>query len=394
MNVNAIQKALRDRSVDGWLFHDFRNRDFLAYRVLGLDVEKMNTRRWFYFIPARGEPKKLVSVVEKHKLDDLPGSTRVYLSWREMHSMLKRMLGARKKIAMQYSARNNVPYISLSDAGTVELVKSFSHRPVSSADLLQMFVSVIDEEGYRLHKEAGALIDRIRAEAFEKVAEAVSTGLTEYDIQRFIMRRFAEHGLTTYDPPMVGTNDHPADPHFDLTPEIARPFREGDTVLIDLWAKRDVPGGIYYDITWVGFIGGEPPRKYAEIFNVVKNARDAATGFVEEKFAKGQRCYGWQVDDVCRGVVRKAGYGKYFLHRTGHSIGEETHGDGVNIDNLETKDERELLPGCCFSIEPGIYLAGEMAVRSEINIFIRHDGVPEVTGEIQNDLIRIPVPSS
>jgi Xaa-Pro dipeptidase len=394
MDIAAIQKALRDRRIDGWLLFDFRNRDFLAYRVLGLDVEKMNTRRWFYFIPARGNPKKLVSVVEKLKLEDLPGNTNIYLSWKEMHGMLKRMLGARKKIAMQYSSRNNVPYISLADAGTVELVKSFGHRPVSSADLLQMFVSVIDEEGYRLHKEAAGLVDGIRAEAFQKVAEAVSSGATEYDIQQFIMRRFADSGLTTYDPPMVGTNDHPADPHFDLTPEIARPFRPGDTVLIDLWAKRDVPGGIYYDITWVGYVGDEPPPKYVEIFRVVKDARDAAIRFVVERFSKGQRCFGWEVDDACRSVVRRAGYGKYFLHRTGHSIGEETHGDGVNIDNLETKDERELLPGCCFSIEPGIYLAGEMAVRSEVNIFVRHDGVPEVTGDIQNELVRIPVHSS
>ena len=393
MDIAAVQKALRDRRIDGWLLSDFRNRDFLSYRVLGLDVEKMNTRRWFYYIPARGKPRKLVSVVEKHKLESLPGSTNVYLSWREMQALLKRMLGSRKKLALQYSPRNNVPYISLVDAGTVELVKSFGHRPVSSADLLQMFVSVIGEAGYRLHKEAGARIDRIRAEAFQKIGEGLSSGVTEYDIQQFIMRRFAEEGLTTYDPPMVGTNEHPADPHFDLTPDIARPFRPGDTVLIDLWAKRDVPGGIYYDITWVGYVGDEPPRPYAEIFRVVRDARDAAIRFVVERFASGERCFGWEVDDVCRAVVRRAGYGKQFLHRTGHSIGEETHGDGVNIDNLETKDERELLPGCCFSIEPGIYLAGDMAVRSEVNMFIRHDGVPEVTGEIQTELVQIPVPS-
>ncbi len=392
MNLHDIQHALREKKVDGWLLTDFRNRDYLAYRVLHLNLEKVNTRRWYYYIPARGSPRKVVSAVEQHKLDDLPGSTTVYLSWKELHATLRRMLTGKKRIAMQYSPMNHVPYISLVDAGTIELLKTFGCRIVSSADLVQMFVSVIGEDGYRTHREAASIMDRIRAEAFGQIRNAVMTrsGATEYDVQQYIMRRFAEEGLTTNDPPMVGTNDHPADPHFDLSREIARPFREGDTVLIDMWAKKNVPGAIYYDITWVGFVGASPARKYQEIFTVVKNARDAAVMYVKEKFAKGKPCYGWQVDDACRRVVQKAGYGKYFIHRTGHSIGEETHGNGVNIDNLETKDERALIPGCCFSIEPGIYLAGTMAVRTEINMFIRHDGTPEVTGEIQEDLVRIP----
>ncbi len=391
MNLDRIQHALRAKTLDGWLLCDFRNRDYLAYRVLGLNFEKMSSRRWYYYIPARGEPKKIVSVVEKQRLDELPGATRVYLSWKELHATLKKILGPRKKIAMQYSAMNYIPYISLVDAGTIELIRSFGHRIVSSADLVQMFVSVIDAAGYASHKEAGAIMDRIRAEAFQEIGKAVSggTGATEYDIQQFIMRRFAGEGLTTYDPPMVGTNEHPADPHFDLTKENARPFKKGDTVLIDLWAKKNTPGAIYYDITWVGYIGNAPSKKYAELFSVVKNARDAAVRFVQEKFAKGETCYGWQVDDACRAVVKKAGYGKFFVHRTGHSITEETHGNGVNIDNLETKDERELLPGCCFSIEPGIYLEGEMGVRTEINMFIRLDGTPEVTGEVQQELVKI-----
>jgi Xaa-Pro aminopeptidase len=299
------------------------------------------------------------------------------------------MLGAGKKIAMQYSPKNNIPYVAMVDAGTIELIKGFGHRIVSSADLVQLFVSVIGEEGYRLHKEAAAAMDRIRAEAFAEIHKAVanSTGATEYDIQQFILRRFREEGLVTIDPPMVGTNEHPSDPHFDLTAENARPFTQKDTVLIDMWAKRDLPGAIYYDITWVGYIGDTPPAKYVEIWTTVKNARDAAARFVQGRFAKGKPCYGWEVDDACREVVRKAGYGKNFLHRTGHSITEETHGNGVNIDNLETKDERQLLPGCCFSIEPGIYLEGKMAVRTEINMFIRHDGVAEVTGEQQTSLV-------
>lgn len=393
MNIERIQEALRERGLGGWLFCDFHNRDHLAYRVLGLDATKMTTRRWFYFIPVKGEPKKLVHTVEKGKLDSLPGSKLVYLSWEQLHSSLKKILGKPKKIAMQYSPKNNIPYVSLVDAGIVELVKSFGQKVVSSADLVQLFEAVIGEEGYRLHKEAGAIIDRIRAEAFEEIGKAVAnnSGTTEYDIQQFIMSRFKENGLTTSNPPIVGTNDHPADPHFECTPANARPFKRGDTVLIDLWAKKDVPGAIYYDSTWCGYIGETPPSKYAEIFEVVKSARDTAISFIRERFAKHQPCYGWEVDNACRAVVKKAGYAKYFVHRTGHSIGEEVHGNGVNIDNLETKDERQLMPGTCFSIEPGIYLEGEMAVRTEVNVFIRHDGEAEVTGEIQKELVRIPI---
>jgi Xaa-Pro aminopeptidase len=389
MDLQKIQKALRDKRIDGWLLCDFRNRDYLAYRVVGLNFEKMTSRRWYYYIPARGEPRKLVSAVERMRLDSLPGKRMVYLSWQELHSSLKKMMGPKKTIAMQYSPKNNVPYVSIVDGGTIELLKSLGYKIVSSADLVQMFVSVIPEEGYRTHIEAGRIMDRIRAEAFDRIRNAVrnNTGESEYDVQQYMMRRFKEEALTTYDPPMVGVNDHPADPHFDTLKEGARAFKKGDTVLIDMWAKKDVPGGIYYDITWVGYIGDTPPAKYVKIFNAVKAGRDAAVEFVRERFARGETCYGWEVDDACRNVIKKAGFGKYFLHRTGHSITEETHGNGVNIDNLETKDERALLPGCCFSIEPGIYLEGEMAVRTEINMFIRHDGVPEVTGEVQQDLV-------
>ena len=389
MDLQKIQKALKEKKLDGWLLCDFRNRDYLAYRVLGLNFEKKLSRRWYYYIPAKGEPRKLVSAVEKAPLDSLPGKKLLYLSWKELHASLRKLLGPRKKIAMQYSPKNNVPYVSMVDGGTIELLKSLGYRIVSSADLISMFVSVIPEEGYRTHIEAARAMDRIRAEAFARIGAAVrnGTGETEYDIQQFIMKRFAEEHLETYDPPMVGVNDHPSDPHFDTNKADARTFKQGDTVLIDMWAKKSVPGGIYYDITWVGYIGDTPPEKYVKIFNAVKAGRDAAIAFVKEKFAKGVTCYGWQVDDACRNVVKKAGYGKYFLHRTGHSITEETHGNGVNIDNLETKDERALLPGCCFSIEPGIYLEGKMAVRTEINMFIRHDGVPEVTGEVQQELV-------
>ncbi|MGA9116733.1 MAG: M24 family metallopeptidase [Bacteroidota bacterium] len=391
MELHRIQRALRDQGMDGWLLCDFHNRDHLAYRVLGLPTHGMTTRRWYYYIPARGRPKKLVHAVERRKLDSLPGSGEVFRSWKELHDGLKRMLGKRRTIAMQYSPRNSIPYVSLVDAGTVDLVRDLGHTVVSSADLVQMFESVIGPKGYALHKAAGKIVDRIRGEAFEKIRRALASRkrLTEYELQQYILRRFAAEGLITKDPPIVGTNEHPADPHFECTPSNARPFKRGDTILVDLWARKNTPGGIYYDITWVGYAGDRPPGRYRSIFETVRKARDAATAFVEERMSRGVPCHGWEVDDVCRAVVRKAGYGRFFVHRTGHSIGEEVHGNGVNMDNLETKDDRRIIPGCCFSVEPGIYLEGEMAVRSEVNMFIRHDGTAEVTGEVQHELVLV-----
>jgi len=392
VNLEKIQQALREKKLDGWLFYDFHNRDMMAYRILGLDATKMISRRWFYFIPAKGDPKKLVSHVEKFKLDSLPGPKYVYLSWTQQHRLLKRMLGKPKRIAMQYSPKNNIPYVSVVDGGTLELLRSLGHKIVSSADLVQMFEAVIDERGFQSHLDAGKIVDQIRAQAFEEIGKAIREGrtITEYDVAQFILKKFEENDLTSDNAiPIVGVNDHPADPHFEPTLQNAYTIKKGDTVLIDLWAKKKAPGSIYYDITWCGYVGNDPPPKYVEIFNIVCNARNAAVKFIREKFSKGEACYGWQVDDVCRNVVKRAGYGKYFLHRTGHSIGEEVHGNGVNIDNLETKDERQIVPGVCFSIEPGIYLEGEMAVRTEINVFITQKGEAMVTGEEQNALVLI-----
>ena len=390
MDLKAIQAALRRRDIDGWLLGDFRNRDFLSYRVLGLDERKPNSRRWYYYIPARGGPVRLVHAVERTFLDGLPGRKHEYSTWRDLHAALKRLLGSsRRTIAMQYSPRNNVPYVALADAGTVELIRSFGHKVVSSADLVQSFVSLIGDEGYRSHKTAARLVDGIRAEAFDQIRRAVADGtpLTEYDVQQFIMRRFSDEGLTTYAPPMVGIDEHQADPHFEVSPETARTFKAGDKVLIDLWAKQEASGSIYYDITWAAYVGDRPPAAYAKIFTIVRDARDAAIEYVQRAIGRGRPCFGWQVDDAAREVVRAAGYAKYFVHRTGHSIGDEIHGTGVNIDNFETKDEREIIPGCCFSIEPGLYLPGKMAVRLEINMFVRDGGVAEVTGEVQRELL-------
>jgi Xaa-Pro dipeptidase len=394
-DISRIQKELKAAGCDGWLFYDFRNSDQIAYEVLGLEFGKFTTRRWFYWIPAQGEPARLVSPVESGKLDPLPGAKLVYRSWRELHACLKQALGGAKRIAMQYSPNANIPYVAMVDAGTVELIRSFGYQVVSSADLVQTFQAVLDEAQFASHVEAGARVQKIKDEAFLHVGTELRAGrtLTPYDVQQFIARRFGEEGLTcSAEYPIVGTNEQPADPHFEPTPANARPIRKGDTLLIDLWAKLEKPGAVFYDITWCGFVGAKPPAKYVEIFTVVRDARDAALKLVRDRFGVRAPVHGWEVDDVCRAVVDKAGYGQYFVHRTGHSIGENVHGNGVNIDNLETRDERLLVPGVCFSIEPGIYLAGEMAARSEINVFITPQGKVEVAGEMQKHLVLIDVP--
>ena len=390
MNLAEIQHALRDSELDGWLFCDFHHRDKMAYSILGLDDAEMTTRRWFYYLPANGEAVKLSHRVEPRKLQSLPGRQEYYLAWTELHAQLGRLLSGASRVAMQYSPMNNIPYVSVVDAGTVELVRSLGPEVVSSAQLVQQFEAVTDDAGFRSHCETGALVQRIKDEAFALMDEALKTSETtdEHEVMQFILSRFEEQGLTADgDIPIVGFNDHPADPHFEPRKEGAHTLKRGDTILIDLWARRKEPPGIYYDITWCGFVGKNPPALYVEIFATVCRARDAALSFVRERIEAGQPCRGFEVDQAARKVVEDAGHGDLFLHRTGHSIGREVHGAGANIDNLETKDDRLLVPGTCFSIEPGIYLAGRMAVRAEIDVCITPAGSVEVFGPIQKELI-------
>lgn len=390
MDIARVQTEIGKQALDGWLFYDFCNRDAMAYEVLELEFGKFTTRRWFYFIPVKGEPTKIVSAVEAGKLDSLPGKKVIYRSWRQLQQALRETLANHPKVAMNYSPRGNIPYVSVVDGGTVELVRSLGVEVVSAANLLQLFEALIDEAGYQSHLRAGAKIQKIKDEAFIFIRDAVRAGraLTEYDVQQYIVRRFAEEGLTDDgEHPIVGVNEHPADPHFEPRPDNTYVIKHGDTLLIDLWARENQAHAIYYDITWCGYVGAQPPLQYVEIFDVVRRARNAARDFIRAKFQRGERCYGYEVDDVCRQVVEAAGYGEFFVHRTGHSIGHAVHGNGVNMDNLETHDDREIMPGVCFSIEPGIYLPGKMAVRSEINAFITPDYQVVVAGEEQEQLI-------
>jgi len=368
-----IQRAVRDTAgLDGWLFYDFRVSDPLAYRVLKLDPTRHVTRRWYYWIPAQGTAVKLMHKIEPRVLDGLPGETLLYAGWEEQQTNLKRILQGTTRVAMQYSPMNAVPYISRVDAGTVELIRGFGIEIVTSADLVQRFEAVWDDRQLASHKHAAKKLRRIVDEAFAHVRRSIATRktVTEYDLQQFIMKRFRAHELVTSSPPIAAVNAHSADPHYGPAPKGSARIKNGDLVLIDLWAKKPAAGSVYADITWTGFIGTEIPARQQEVFTIVRDARDAALNFVRERVSSGHFPCGWEVDEVCRNVIRDAGYADRFVHRTGHSIGEEVHGNGANIDSLESKDSRRLMPRTCFSIEPGIYLPGEFGIRSELDVYV------------------------
>lgn len=370
--VTEIQQALRETGLDGWLFYDFRVSDPLAYRVLRLDPTRHVTRRWYYWVPASGAPIKLLHRIEPHVLDELPGEAITYMSWQSLGAGLSKILAGAKQVAMQYSPLNAIPYIARVDAGTIEQIRGFGVEVVTSADLVQRFEAVWDDRQLASHGAAAEALRRIVDEAFEQIRASVRSRVpfTEYALQQFMLARFKAHGLITASAPIAAVNAHSADPHYLPAPEGSAPIAEGDLVLIDLWAKQPEPGSVYADITWTGYVGSAVPSRHSEIFSVVRDARDAALEFVRTRVAGGDFPCGWEVDEVSRNVIRNAGYGVKFLHRTGHSIGEEVHGNGANIDNLETRDSRRLMPRTCFSIEPGIYLEGQFGIRSELDVYV------------------------
>ncbi len=374
-HLSSVQQALRDANLDAWLFYDFRGSDPIAARILRLDPKRHTTRRWYYLLPAQGTPVKLLHKIEPHALDDVPGETRLYLSWQEQHEELRKMLaklGKNPKISMQYSPMNAIPYISRVDAGTLELVRSFGVDVATSADLVQRFEAVWTDVQYDSHRRAAAALRQIVDEAFGRLRDELAKGveLSEHDLQQDIVARITLRDLYTYAPPIVAVNAHAADPHYSPPDKGSAPIRSGDLVLIDLWAKETAPGSMYGDITWTGFMGDAVPARHAEVFAIVAAARDAAIAFVQQEVDAGRFPSGGEVDDVCRRVIKQAGYGDRFIHRTGHSIGEEVHGNGANIDNLGTSDGRRLLPRTCFSIEPGIYLPGDFGIRSEVDVYV------------------------
>jgi Xaa-Pro dipeptidase len=387
-NIEAIQKALEMQKLDGWLFYDILHRDPIAYRVLGLD-HALAKRRWFYMIPAKGTPRKLVHRIEDATLDSLPGDKMLYAAAEELEKNLKKLVGGAKKVAMQYSPKNLIPYVSLVDAGTVELIRAQGCKVVSSADLIQEFEAAWTPEQLASHRAAGVEIDRITQAAFAEAARRVRArkAFTEYDLQQWILGQFRASGVTSDSPPIVAVGPHTGDPHYEPREQGSYPVRKGDLLLLDIWGKTLAPNSVYYDITWTGYLGAKVPAKYAKIFSIVRNARDAAVKFVEKHVKAGRAIEGWQVDRAAREVIRSAGYAKYFVHRTGHNIGQEVHGAGANMDSLETRDIRRIIPHTCFSVEPGIYLP-EFGVRSEVNVYVEECRA-EVTGAVQTELLKL-----
>jgi len=387
-DIQAVQSAIRAQGLDGWLLYDFRGSNILARRILKFADDTMGSRRWMYFVPANGNPRKLVHRIESGALDHLPGDKTVYLKWQEFEAGVANLTRGAAKVAMEYSPRNGNPYISRVDAGTIELVQSNGMTIVPSGDLVQLFEAVWDQDQWEMHLAAGVQTDSAYAAAWAFIAQMIREHgeTTEAAVRDVIMDHFAKHGLTTYHPPIVGVNANSGDPHYETG---TAPIRAGDFVLVDLWAKLNKPRAVYSDLTRVGFVGETVPEKYEAIFQIVAAARDAAIKLVRDRFAAGLPLQGYEVDDACRAVIEQAGYGPYFVHRTGHSIGQEVHGNGANMDNLETHETRRVLPGSCFSVEPGIYQS-EFGVRSEVDVFVDHDQQVHVTaGELQRHVVPI-----
>jgi Xaa-Pro aminopeptidase len=396
MNLDQIQSALRDQALDGWLFYDHHHRDPIAEHILSLDEKAHVTRRWYYFIPAAGEPRKLVHRIEQGRLDTLPGSKAQYSSWQELHAGLENLLQDQEKIAMQYSPSNDIMYVSMVDAGTVEFLRSLGKEIVSSADLVSQFEAVLTAEQISSHAVAQRAIDAILAEAWREIARRLrppsggagrTGGLSEFDLVVWLREAMGREGLVWENGPDVSVNSNTSDQHYEPTAAHSAPIHEGDFLLIDIWGRVDSPSSVYYDITWTGVVGREPTAKEQLVFETVRNARDATIAAVKQAFVENRPICGFEADDAARALIRAAGFGEYFVHRTGHNIAHEIHGPGAHLDNLETHDARRILPHTCFSVEPGIYLP-EFGVRSEIDM-LTAPGKAWVTGAIQRELVRI-----
>jgi Xaa-Pro dipeptidase len=391
-NLKKVQSILKEMNLDAWLFYDFRGSNDLALDILDIPKTAHLTRRFYYLIPKEGEPVKIVNGIEAGHLDHLPGKKFTYSSHASLSKHISETLKNQKKIAMEYSPKNAIPYVSKVDAGTIEQIKSYDVEIVSSGDLISMFNAVWTKEQYEENKPVADALTEIVKEAFIFIKEKYHAGeqLTEFDVQEFIMGEFDKREYFTDHPPIVGVNENSANPHYAPTKEINKPIKENDFVLIDLWAKVNKTEGVWADITWVGYVGKSVPEKYVKIFDIVAKARDDAFDLINVRFKEGKEVRGYEADDASRNVIKDAGYEEYFIHRTGHSITTDLHGSGAHLDDFETKDERLLLSSTSFSIEPGIYLTGDFGVRSEIDVYISPDNEVIATGgERQKEVIAI-----
>ncbi|HVC18487.1 MAG TPA: M24 family metallopeptidase [Vicinamibacterales bacterium] len=391
IDVARVQAALRARGLDGWLLYDFHGSNPIATHLAGLAgggaTGHMTTRRWYYLVPATGEPRSLVHVIERHNLDSLPGATTIYAGRQELADGLRQLLAGLTRVAMEYSPGGAIPYVSRVDAGTVEAIRQLGVDVVSSGDLVQQFEAVWDAAALASHREASERLYRVKDRAFAAVRDRLQAGTptTEYDIQQLMVGWFGEEGLVSDSAPNVSAGGNAGNPHYLPGVNATRPIGRNEIVLLDLWGKRDRPGAVYADITWVGFTGPRPPAEYTRAFDAVRGARDAALALVQEAARTGRALAGFEVDRAARAVLERAGYGPQLLHRTGHSLGTEVHGNGVNLDDYETHDDRRLLPGTGFTIEPGVYF-DTFGIRSEINVVMgEHDAT--VTGPMQPSLV-------
>lgn len=390
--VSAIQATLKTYNLDGWLLYNFRQSNIFASKLLELPPHLTQMRRYFYFIPAQGTPQKLVHGIEQYNLDHLPGTKTVYVSWQSLQDGLKKILAGVASVAMEYSPNNAIPYVSKVDAGTVELIRSFGVKVVSSADIVQYFEARWTDEQRADQFDASKILRKTVDIAFGFIGERLRAGqkVTEYDVQQRMVQYFTENGLDIDDAPNCSVNANAANPHYEPTKEIFSEVKKGDCILIDLWAKKKKPESVYSDITWVAYAGEKIPEKYQKVFEIVKGARDTAVDYLKKEFGSGRKVRGCDVDDVTRKYIADKGYGEYFIHRTGHNIGVEVHGNGANIDNLETHDQREIIPETCFSIEPGIYLPGEFGIRLEIDVYVSKEKKIIIPGEpIQQEIVKI-----
>ncbi len=388
--LEKIQQAIEEFGFDGWLLYDFRGLNVLALRVLGIAEQEAQSRRFFYYIPAKGTPQKLVHRIESRALDHLPGEKIVYLTWQQLHAGLDTILKQQKTVAMEYSPNNANPYVSRVDGGTVELIRGLGLEIGSSGNLIQHFEARWTPQQWDLHLQA----DQINRAAFDMawamVAGAMKSGQTirEMDVQNAVMKYYADHGMTTYHPPIVAVGANSGNPHYEPRPGSDAEICADQFLLLDMWAKLDVPSGVYSDLTKVGFVGDSVPAEFTNVFDVVAAGRDAGIACVKDAFSANRPLQGWEVDQATRDVIDAAGMGAFFIHRTGHNIGQETHGNGAHMDNLETKEERLVMPMTCFSIEPGVYQKS-FGIRSEVNVFIDADSQVHVTGGVQTEVLAI-----
>lgn len=387
--IEKIQARLKGQDIDGWLLYDNHGSNRFARELLEISPDIFLTRRFFYWIPKAGEPQKILHRIESESLNNLPGKRHLYLSWVELEEILEKVLKKSNRIVMEYSPRNANPNISVVDAGTIEVIRSFQVEVLSSANLLQYFTSVLNEEQIASHYKAAEVVETTLSRAWDLISDKLRQGnrITEYDVQKFIMSEFTAQNCISEEGASCSTNENSAIPHYKASKIKTREISRGDFVLIDLGCKINEPHGIYADITRVAVAGPEPTPHQQEIFQIVKEAQTKTIDYIQSRMKNKSEICGADVDDVCRDSIKKAGYGQFFTHRTGHNIDTNIHGAGVNLDNLETSDYRRILPGMCFSVEPGIYLPEEFGIRLEYNIMIGHDYSLEITGGTEETIL-------